>query len=355
MGVFRIAGVVAVVGAAVAATFGVSALASGGSGHHEPSASKLLARDPGGRLGGNTIVVTGAGGKVLGVHGRPNFIVSLGSNETIVGGGKGDELGALGHGDTIVAGRGGYELIHAGPGGKVVVGGSGHDLVIVDRPNATIDLESPGDEVIATGHDDHVVCSAHSFHDVIYVHRSDTVDKTCHRHHDQTRPAGQAPAAAASVSSGRSAHLAHGAGGSAARRTTVSGSGTTADPYRAPCDNPDVDPCTVSSFAPRTLEGFWSGEVVPAYQCPKDHEYLYRKDYSPVGTALSYGVEVEGLGPIGVSIPAFFAWYESDRVHVAVATATGKGYSSATSWATGSHSYKVILHCTSNLHDAWVS
>ena len=41
---------------------------------------------------------------------------------------------------------------------------------------------------------------------------------------------------------------------------------------------------------------------MPAYKCPASHAYLYAQGYAPFGTSLPDGVEVAGLGPIGVSI-----------------------------------------------------
>ena len=348
MAVSRVARMVTVLGAVTAATLGVSALASAGSGHHKPSAAVLLDRDPGKRVGGDTIVLTGNGEHALGVHDRPNFIVSLGSNEKIVGGGQDDELGALGQHDMIVAGHSGHELIHGGPHGTIVVGGSGHDLVIDNKPGTTIDLESPVDEVIATGHDDHVVCSGDSFHDVIYDNHSDTVNNTCHKHHDPVRPDSQAVATAASAAA--SANLARGGGGPVAHAAAVTGSGTNENPYTAPCKDPELITCTVDSFDSRTLSGYWANEYVPAYKCPSDHAYLLSAFYAPAGTQLPRGVEVEGLGPIGVSISATSPRPTSGSIGLATGTLTGYPNSSATNWDTfgAAHSYKVILHCTSS-------
>src|SRR5436190_14664249 len=56
--------------------------------------ARLASRDPGARVNGNTIVATGAGARVNGGRGRPNFMAALGSRETIVGGDRGDNLGA---------------------------------------------------------------------------------------------------------------------------------------------------------------------------------------------------------------------------------------------------------------------
>lgn len=345
MAVSRVARVVMVLGAVTAASLVVSGLASAGSGHHKQGPSGLLDRDPGARVGGDTIVLTGKGGHALGVHDRPNFIVSLGSSEKIVGGGKDDELGALGQHDTIVAGHGGHKLIHGGPHGKVVVGGSGHDLVIDNKPNTTVDLESPVDEVIATGHDDQVVCSGDSFHDIVYENRSDTVNKACHKHHDPVRTDGQAVATAASAAS---ANLARGGSGPVALAAAVTGNGTNENPYTAPCDQLSGTSCAIS-FPARTLSGFWANEYVPAYKCPANYPSLDRTKYAPLGTSLPEGVAVKGLGPIAVSITGISTGPSTLSPGASIITGTRTGFpvSSATNWTTGSASYQVILHCTS--------
>ena len=156
MGVRSVSRIAVALGAVMAASLGVSALSSAHSGDHKPSASELVGRDPGKRVGGNTIVVTGHDEDVVGVPDRPNFIIALGSGDKITGGGQNSELGALGENDTIVADRS-HELIVAGPHGKVIVAGSGHDLVVDSDPGGTITLECSHDEVIATGRDDHII------------------------------------------------------------------------------------------------------------------------------------------------------------------------------------------------------
>jgi hypothetical protein len=339
MTVFGVARLVVVLGVVAVASLGVAALASAGSG---PSAGALLHRDPGKRVGGNTIVLTGNGAHGLGVHDRPNFIISLGSHEKIVGGDQNDELGALGQHDTIVAGHGGHELIHGGPNGTVVVGGSGHDLVIDKEPGTTIDLESPADEVIATGHDDHVVCSGNSVHDIIYENGSDTVNNTCHKHHDPVWPDSKAPATATSATT---AKLAHTTSGPLAHTAAVTGNGTNDNPYVAPCDSSDRLQDCIVSFPARPLSGLWANEYVPAYKCPINEPYLmYTLNFAPQGTDLPAGVEVRGLGPIGVSITAL-SFASSPRGEQASGTLTGHTYSSATNWTTGTANYQVVLHC----------
>jgi hypothetical protein len=339
-----------VLGAVLGAGLAASALSSAQSADHKPSAAVLLDRDPGARVNGDTIVVTGAGGHALGVHDRPNFIVSLGSDEQIVGGGKNDELGALGQGDTIVAGSGGHELIHGDQNGTVVVGGAGHDLVIANKPDTTIDVKSPTDEVILTGHDDHVVCSGDSFHDQIYVNRSDAVNKTCHKDHDPVRPDTQA---VATVANAASANPARGAGGPVAHAASVIGSGTDYDPYTAPCTPVELRVCAVR-FPPRWLTGFWANEYVPAYSCPtrshggSEAPWLQNRSFAPFGTNLPNGVQVEETDPwpIGVSISHVSATGSPGSTTNRIATGTLTEGSSATNWTFGTASYTVVLYCT---------
>jgi hypothetical protein len=330
MGVPRVGRIAVALGAVMAASWGVSAFSVAQSGDHKPSASELVERDPGKRVGGNTIVATGNDEHVLGVPDRPNFIIALGSGDMITGGSKNSELGALGEDDTIVADRS-HELIVAGPHGKVIVSGSGHDLVVDTHPGGTIELESAHDEVIATGRDDHIICTRAAVHDTIYDNKSDTVNRRCHKNHDPVHPV-----ASSVLARDFAAPVAHSA-------ATVSGDGSNDNQYTAPCDNSAAVDCSVSSFASRTLSGLWANEYVPAYKCPGNHPYLLGQGYAPAGTYLPLGVEVQGLGPIGVSITA-----TSSYASHSAGTLTGGTNSSATNWTFGTNSYKVILHCTSD-------
>lgn len=291
----------------------------------------LRQRDPGARVGGNTIVVVGNGVRIIGVPGRPNFIIALGGHDTIVAGGRDDELGALGANVTIVAGKAGHELIVGGPGGRIFVGGAGHDLVIETKPDATIVVSSSADRIVDSGRNDRVECVGKWFRDAIYAGATDKVDASCARHHDKVLPvSGHHPLK-------QPLRLTQAA--------TVTGSGTNLDPYMAPCDGSGSTPsCVVSSFASRSLTGFWANEFVPAYRCPGDHPYLLNANYALAGTSLPNGVEVEGLGPIGVSIAG-----TATVTGVAVGTLTGGQLSSATNWTTGAASYRIVLHCTSDL------
>jgi hypothetical protein len=302
---------------------GASASASG------LSTGALAARDPGARVGGNTIVTTAAGDRTFGVRGRPNFIMALGSNETITGGNKADELGARGSNVTIRAGRG-DDVVYGGPGGTLV-GGPGHDLLIETQPNGTI-MVGGGDEVVATGRHDRVLCSARARKIVIYRGATDSVSHTCRADHAKLLSAKPPPTP-------RLAHVAAAA---------ITGNGSSATPFQAPCDQVFKDSCTVSSFPARDLDGLWANEFVPAYQCPDDHQYLYYKRYGPFGTTIPAGVEIqqESGFPIGISITATVRPKGADLIGRTYGTATGFPNSSATNWALGKKSYKVILHCT---------
>ncbi len=298
-------------------------------------AARLAARDPGARVGGNTIVATGNGTWVFGVPHRPNFIVALGSHETIIGGGRDDNLAARGQDVTIRAG-GGNDVIYGGPGGTLV-GGSGHDVLKDAKSNATVIVRSSGNEVAVTGRHDRVLCSRRLRGDVIYTGPSDTVGGACREDHARILPARKL----------RVPPLV----GSTPSPSAVSGDGSNAHPFTAPCDDPQDADCTVSSFPARTLTRSMQNEYVPAYQCPADHPYLYYLGYAPFGTVLPPGVEIRedtALWAIGVSISgeltrsdATFSFYSG--------TATGFPYSSATnSLFDGTHTYQVVLHCTSD-------
>ena len=84
---------------------------------------------------------------------------------------------------------------------------------------------------------------------------------------------------------------------------------------------------------------------MPAYKCPTSHPYLYDHKYAPSGTHLLGGVEVSGLGPVGVSVTGFFS-VDLATVWRITGADTGWPNSSATNWTTGTNSYQVKLHCT---------
>jgi Ca2+-binding RTX toxin-like protein len=316
---------VLVVGLAAAA----GALAQRSSSAASSAVAEVLReRDPGKRLGGNTIVVTGNGTRIVGVPHRPNFIIALGNGDTIVAGGRNDQIGALGRNVTLVAGTVGHELLIGGTGGKVIVDGAGHDLTMEMAPRATIVVSSPADRIVVQGRNDRVECAGESSHDVIYAGATDRVDASCAKRHDRVlptsdiRPLVQSPRGRQAVGS------------------YVSGSGSNDDPYAGFCAS-YVDVCTPGPFAARSLTGLWTNEYVPAYKCPSTQPYLRAVDYAPAGTKLPRGVEVKGLGPIGVSITGV----STDPGGRANGTLTGGTDSSATNWTTGTASYEIVLHC----------
>jgi hypothetical protein len=310
--------------------------APGAGADNEKLAEHLRKLDPGGRVGGTSIVGTEPKQKLHGVHGKPNFIVALGDDETIHGASKNDELGAIGDDAKIVPSNHGHSLIVAGPHSEIVVSGEGHNLIFSHARGATIILESPGDEVIATGPHDRIVCAQHANHELIEVAKGERVSKSCRAHHNTID---HLPAS--SVSARSSAPTAHSS-------ATVTGDGSNAKPYEAACDDPSQVDCTVSSFARRTLCCFWANEHVPSYRCPWPHRYLLAARYVPRGTYVPDGVEVEGVGPIGVQITGNRIALTLNGEPRNSGTLTGDFNSSATNWTFGSASYKVILHCTSD-------
>ena len=296
----------------------------------------LAARDPGGRVGGNTIVIGGTGGTIYAVPDRANYILDLGSHQSVLADGAGnDQVGALGKDVTIRAGSG-RDLIYGGAGGTLI-GGSGHDTLADVKGDATVLVRGSDNEVVVSGHGDRVSCALGSRDDVIYDAVHDSVNRICHSDHARVRPDSRLHAPGL-------ARL--------AAATTIEGNGSNEDPFVAPCTTVTKPHfCTVSVFPERPLSGLWANEYVPAYRCPDDHPYLLNQDYSPgFGTVIPHGVEIaEDWGapwPIGISITATVKPPGSGFIGYTYGTATGFPRSSATNWTTGSHHYKVIFHCT---------
>jgi RTX calcium-binding nonapeptide repeat (4 copies) len=340
----------------------------------------LLRRDPGALVGGSTQVATAADAVVVGVPGRTNFIMGLEAGQRLMGGERHDQLGALlvrgsaaaavaggvgtqfhgrgghdlihggsGH-DTVVGGRGhdhilgkaghdrlvgghGHDLIHGGPGHDRLHGGHGHDRFIDRQGNTTVH-PGPGTNHIdvSDGGTDRVLCHPGSENRIV-VDRGDRLHRHCRNARSSIayrRPPSEAPAA----------HT--------AQQSPVTGDGSSDNPYTAPCDDETKTICVVSSLRARSLDGLWDSENVPAYKCPTSHPYLHAQSYAPFGTALPDGVEVAGLGPIGVSISGIKTsggW--------AIGTLTGFPQSSATSWSIGTNSYRVQPHCSSTTRNSY--
>jgi Ca2+-binding RTX toxin-like protein len=390
--VIGVLAVVIGVGAVVPVVVGKGWASSGRDG----LATRLIRLDPGARLGANTQVATAAGARLAGVRGRVNFIIGLAPRQRIVGGAGHDQLGAHGAGgarilgghghdlihggdghdvlhgghgdDRIYGGHGhdriqgghGHDMIHGGPGHDVIHGGHGHDVIhggpgddhingghgddridggagrdrleggpghnrIVDRQGPTVVVAGPGRNHIdvADGSGDRVLCAAGSINRIV-VDRGDRLHPRCRSRAASTvlyrRPPSGAPPAEAPA-----AHAAQ----------SVSGDGSSGNPYVAECTAPQDVVCTTPFFAARSLSGLWANEYVPAYQCPPSHPYLYDERYAPAGTSLPHGVGVLGLGPIGMSITGI----KTKRVTVdeitsiyLIGTDTGFPNSSATNW-----------------------
>jgi hypothetical protein len=137
---------------------------------------------------------------------------------------------------------------------------------------------------------------------------------------------------------------------------SVKGDGSSGNPYVGECTDPQNVVCATPLFAPRSLTGLWANEYVPAYKCPSSHPYLYDESYAPAGTKLLAGVGVLGLGAIGMSITGFKTTDVTIPPGVTsiymTGTDTGFPNSSATNWGTGTNSYRLQLHCTSDTDDA---
>jgi len=271
-------------------------------------ASRLLARDPGALVGGNTIVGTDNGEHIFGVPNRPNFIIGLRSGETIRGGRRADQLGALGRNATIRGGPG-KDLIHGSPLRDVIYGGPGNDLIINRRGPATI--------YTGTGHD-RVSCAPGKV-DRVFAGRGDSVAPSCRRAHgSQVTYRRPTPTAAGS------AHVAR-------------------DPNGC-TNNPNVN-CEYLA-ASGSLPGLWWNQKTPERQCPPDHQYLLLKDYVPYGTNAPFGVEIVNIGNVG-----FFA----ARLIRPDDYVVGAREGSVTNWAIPSSTqrWEMWLHCTSDKSQGW--
>lgn len=294
-------------------------------------AAHLRQLNPGARIGGSTLVGTATGQHLMGQSG-PNFMLALGPNETIVGGPGNDELGAQGANATITGGSGNDQLF--GGTGSTLVGGSGHDLLVDTKNDATIRVMSSGNEVVASGNHDHVVCALESLNDTIYANPSDSIDPRCQLNNARILPATGALASLRLTS----ADLLAG----------PSGTGSSEDPYVAPCDpNAFREECKVP-FPSRELHGLWTNEYVPAYKCPSSNPYLINFSYAPFLT--SNGLEV-ALDNVGISITGFQV-QSIDSKNYLIGTKTGFPNSSASSWTFGYAHYQMNLHCTKDLSRA---
>lgn len=301
-------------------------------------AERIVASDPGARVGGDTIVATGNGAWLFGVPHRTNYIAALGSNETVFGGGKQDYVFAPGNNVTVRLGSG-KAWVWGGPR-ATLVGGAGADMLIDRSADATVLVRGSGSEVVLYGRRDRVSCARGLRRLLIYASATDSVSRTCRMDHARVLPSKRL----------RGAPLPPGIGGPSG----VTGDGSNANPFVAPCSDPGDTDCTVTAFPLRILTGAHSNEYVPAYQCPADHPYLLAQGYSPPGSNWDVGVQIQedwGDLPIGVSITGESLLEKGvpPLANLFDGTLTDFPNSSATNWDWfHAHWYKVVLHCTSD-------
>ena len=276
-------------------------------------AARLLRLDPGRRIGGETIVGVTNGDVLRADANRINFIVALGSGETIVGGNRADQLGALGKNATINGGEG-NDQIHGGPGHNTIYGGAGNDLIIETNGSATIYLGKGKNEVHVAGHSGHdrVLCAPGSVNR-IFANRGDFIAPSCRK----------APGPRSST--------------------------TSPHPPRAPAryangctDNPNVD-CTFLAASGR-LEGFWWSQKIPQRECPPSHTYLLFKDYVPFGVNVPFGVELSNIPKVD---------YFARRVVRPDDYVIGAFGGSVTNWTFEPQEWHMWFHCTSDKDKGW--
>lgn len=309
-------------------------------------AAGIAHTDPGRFLGGDTIVGTGDGASLIGVPNRANFIFALGANETIFGGGGINELDAVAPKVTIHAGHG-NSYVWGGPAGTLI-GGAGKDMLIDVYANATVRLQHAGDQVVLSGREDRVLCSPRARHDLIYVVLSDAVSGQCRAHdrvlryHRFVRHAGPAAASASPASTAGS--------------PVIRGDGSNGNPFQPDtCGPPQLVSCTITAFDLVPMNSFMTGNYwtgyVPAYKCPADHPWLEDQDFTPPGSRLPKGVQVqEDWGnplPIAFNITGVSSYGSSVDARLVTGITTGYPNSSATNYSIKRHWYRVILHCAS--------
>jgi Ca2+-binding RTX toxin-like protein len=330
----------------------------------EQLAAKLMRRDPGALVNGNTQVATKAGEHLFGAPHRINFMVALGPNERLDGGASDDQLGARAdgaariegnrgndlirgwHRDGLLAGGRGDDLIYGGSGRDRLSGGPGDDRLVDGNGDATIRPGGGENEVqVADGDgDDRVLCEPGA-DDRIKADPGDDLANTCDR---QSSSAGHRQSPTASPAA-------------RAAKRAVTGSGTNDDPYVAAVDDINATTSAVNGFPARSITGFWKSESVPAYQCPFSHPWLRDINYAPFGTTVPHGVEVRNLGPVGVYMTLGAVSADNgDRVTGTITRSKGLvsvSLASATNWKGGTQSYRVVLHCTRDFtygyYDRW--
>jgi hypothetical protein len=278
-------------------------------------AERLLKLDPGRRLGGDTIVGVSNGALLLGVPNRINFMIALGSGETIVGGNRADQLGALGKNATIRGGAG-NDSIHGGPGHDTIYSGSGDDLITDTKGSATIYLGTGRNEVDVAGHSgrDRVLCAPGSV-DRIYANRGDYIAPSCRKAPGSQVVYHQPPLA---------------------KPPSAGANGCK--------DNPDRD-CTFLARSGR-LPHFWasdSWQFLKCCDCPNSHPFLINKDYVASSIFVVRGLEPRGNVDWFLSVE-----YGRNPNGNAFGYAFAASSGSVTNWSFRAEDWELWLHCTSD-------
>jgi hypothetical protein len=278
-------------------------------------AARLLKLDPGRSIGGNTIVGVRHGDVLLGVANRVNFIIALGSGETIVGGNRDDQLGALGKNATIKGGAG-DDAIHGGPGHDTIYGGAGNDLVTDIKGSATIHLGSGKNEVNVAGHRGHdrILCAPGSVNR-IYANRGDYIAPWC--------------------------------------RDAAGSQVVYHQPPRTPTPSARSQECgtraveCVVKVASGSLPGMWSWATFPQRLCPPSHPYLINHHYfTPILFA------APGMQPVG-NVDYFMTVRFGPGNKLSQRPAIGNGIGEVTNWTFRRQDWQMWFHCTSNINDSY--
>jgi RTX calcium-binding nonapeptide repeat (4 copies) len=277
-------------------------------------AQRLLKRDPGRRLGGDTIVGVSNEDLLLGVANRINFMIALGSGETIVGGNRNDQLGALGKNATIHS-RAGNDAIHGGPGHDVISGGAGNDLITDTKGSATINTGSGKNEVEVAGHPgrDRVLCASGSV-DRIYANRGDSIAPSCRK----------------------------ASGSLVAYHEPRPTKPPTAQHNECSSNNQN---CTFLA-ASGSVPFLWTTDTFPERRCPPSHPYLLEKDYF---TPILF--KAPGMQPVG-NIDYFMTvrFGPGNSPPKNPQPAIGNGVGEVTNWTLQRQEWQMWFHCTSQIH-----
>jgi hypothetical protein len=211
-------------------------------------------------------------------------------------------------------------------------GGGGNDFIYGNNRGHTTVFPGLGTNQVnvADGDGDSVVCAAGSINH-IDADRGDRIAPSCRGGRSSLRylrlPGGHPSAHAAQA---------------------TSGAGIDTSPFTAECNPPEpsTTDCKIQLWS-ESFTGLWTHAGVPAMQCPASHPWANNTDYVPFGTSVPLGVEIAGLGPIGVSIQEVLSGSGG------FASGTGTVNASATNWTTGTATYTVYLHCTDNTDERY--